>query len=262
MSPGSIYGQEGWNDLNASDGSKIVQSVTPGVGPDGSQAWMLSSSVSDGSVCPIAAPSFDPVGESLTTYGKTTAPAYNQFSESFSFRTVATSDDPGLYISTSLGTPASVRMTYLGIEEDGSGNLIVDDYDTDPTGNFVEHSSGDLTWGAWYQVKITADFIDGPDNDQVTYSLLNASGQTIWTNTTGSWETLYTTDPSQEGFPGPIASDRVTFGVGGDSTDKGIYIDNYSDGVSVPEPSTWALLVAAFTGLALWGGRRLAPARG
>ena len=157
---------------------------------------------------------------------------------------VATSDDKGLYISSAIGSPASVRNTWLGIYED-NGGLYVGNYASDATGNFGDNpnaTTSALTWGSWYQVKVSANFINGPDNDQVNYQVLDANGNVLLNSTIGSWETYYANDPTAEDAPGPVPSTRVTFELGGLSTDQGIYIDNFSESVaSTPEPSAWTL---------------------
>jgi len=245
MTPGSIFGQDGWSNLDGSNGSNYVQSVTNAASYSGSQSWLLSSAYgesNDGTILAIAAPSLATAGESNTVFGGT--PAYNQYNESFWFRSVATSDDPGLYISSAIGSPASVRNTWLGIYED-NGGLYVGNYASDATGNFGDNpnaTTSALTWGSWYQVKVSANFINGPDNDQVNYQVLDANGNVLLNSTIGSWETYYANDPTAEDAPGPVPSNRVTFELGGQSTDQGIYIDNFSESVaSTPEPSAWTL---------------------
>jgi hypothetical protein len=72
--------------------------------------------------------------------------------------------------------------------------------------------------------------------------------------TIGSWETFYAAGGAEDS-PGPVPSTRVTFALGGDSNDKGIYIDNFSESVATvatPEPSTWALMLGGVAMLAFW----------
>lgn len=255
MTTGTIFGQEGWTNLDGANGVNYMQSVTNAASYSGSQSWLLSSDYGesdDGTILAIAAPSLYTAGESNTVFGGT--PAYNQYNESFWFRSVATADDPGLYIASSIGSAASVRNTWLGIYEE-NGGLYVGDYDSDASGNFGDNpnaTTSALTWGAWYQVKVSADFINGPDNDQVNYQVLNANGDVLLNSTIGSWETYYANNPGAEDAPGPVPSNRVTFELGGQSTDQGIYIDNFSESVAdVPEPSAWTLSLLSFVLLAV-----------
>jgi hypothetical protein len=258
MTPGSIVGQEGWSNPS---GGTYDQSVTAGAGLGGSNAWLLSNAEDNGAVETIVTPTFAPVGESSTVYGG--HPAYNEFSETFYFRTVATATpggpdpDPGLDISNSLGAAASVRNTWVGIEDNG-GSLEVEAYGTDSDGNFTENpTTAALTWGDWYEVKVNAIFVDGTDNDEVNYQVLDSNGNTEWDATINSWETLYPNSPGIEDYPGPIASNLVTWELSGLQNDQdqgvpgvqGIYVDDFSESVSsVPLPAS------AWSGLALLGG--------
>ena len=163
------------------------------------------------------------------------------------FRSVSTTDDPGLYISNSFGTAASVRNTWVGITED-SGSLYVSAYGTDSSGNFTENpSTAALTWGAWYQVKVDAQFVDGADNDLVRYQVLDSSGNVLMDQTIDSWESYYANDPSAEQSPGPVASNRVSFGLANSPGVQGVYIDDFSINVGsqVPEPASIGALAAA-----------------
>ena len=250
MTPGSIVGQEGWTNPG---GGAYVQSVTPGVGLNGSQAWFLNGTNPNGAVETIATPSFPSVGETSVVDGGPTVS--NTFSESFYFRTVSTTDDPGLYISNSLSAPASIRDTWLGIYEQG-GQLIFGAYATSADGSFTDDptASAALQWGQWYQVKVNATFVDGTNNDQVTYTVIGPGNTVVLNATMGSWETYYSAPGSTaEGAPGPVGLSRTTFGLDGGTA--GIYIDNFSETVGTPEPSTWAMLAAGLA-FVFWRVRR------
>ena len=259
MTPGSIFGQEGWTDLdNATPNSSnlYVQGVTTAAAHSGTQSWLLSNAWNDGTVATIAPPTFAAVGESNCVYGQ--QPAYNHFSEQFWFRSVSTSDDPGLYVSNSLGCAASVRNTYVRIHESAGGlyvdaignyNPTTEDFDANP-------STGVLQWGQWYEVKVDATFVDGANNDAVRYQVLDANGNSLMDSTIGSWEGYYT-DPNigPEDYPGPIASNRITWGLANTPGVAGVYIDDMSMAVSaVPEPASMALL--ALGGLTLLRRKR------
>jgi hypothetical protein len=258
MTTGSIVGQDGWQNLHAG-GYPYVEGVTTAASHSGSQSWLLSNASNDGTVRTIGTPTFASVGESNTVFGGT--PAYNQFSESLWFRSVSTTNDPGLYISNSLGTAASVRDTYFRVSSDSAGNLLFDAIGNwDPSiGDFAQDpTSAPLTWGAWYQVKETATFVDGPNNDTVRYQLLDSSGNTVMDTTIGSWEGYYS-DPNNgaEDAPGPIASNQVSWGLAGSPGVQGIYMDDLSLSVgvaSVPEPTSLGLISLA--GVAVLRRRR------
>jgi hypothetical protein len=251
MNPGSIFGQEGWANLNSDPSYPYNQAVTNDVATahSGAQSWLVSNSTNDGTVRAIGTPTFAQVGESHTVFGGT--PAYNQATESFWFRTVSTTPDPGLYVSNSLGTAASVRNTWVGITED-SGNLFVDGLGYDyTTHDFTQDAnSGPLIWGAWYQIRETATFLDGPNNDTVRYQLFDALGNSVMDQTVGSWEGYYSDNPGAEQSPGPVASNQVSWGLFNSPGVQGIYVDDFSVSVqAVPEASTWAVGALAMAAL-------------
>jgi hypothetical protein len=252
---GSIGGQDGWTLF---DSPANVADITTAAALSGSQSLHIDTSLGNGDVVRLASPTFDIVGESTCIYGQ--HPATNSVSYDFWFRTENTSADTGLYVSSSLGCAASVRNTWLGIFEGSSfnltfGNLYVGAYDVDASGNFHGTFSPSLVWGQWYHASVDATFVDGQNNDQVHYQLSDSSGDLLWDTTIGSWENYYVTDPTAEQSPGPIASNRVSFGWSPQSGTEGLYVDNFS---VVPEPGTLTLLtLAGLSDLAMaWIRRR------
>ena len=242
MTTGSIVGQEGWVNLNSNPSYPYNQAVTNAASHSGTQSWQLSNSANDGTVRTIGSPTFAQVGESNTVFGG--MPAYNQATESLWFRSVSTTADPGLYISNSLGTAASVRNTYFRISDIGGSlsfdaignwNAGVGDFTQDPT------VTG-LTWGALStHVTETATFLNGPNNDTVRYQLQDSFGNTLMDQTIGSWEGYYM-DPNTgaEQSPGPVASNQISWGLSQADGVQGIYVDDFSVSVqAVPEASTW-----------------------
>jgi hypothetical protein len=257
LTPGSIVGQDGWTDPSNDEGG-FTENVVAGAGLNGSQALQLSGNSDN--VENTESPVFPAVGESHTVYN--TPIASNTFNESFYFRTVSTTEDPNLYISNSLSAPASIRDTWLGLYDDTTvgdptyGDLIFGAYATQADGTFAANPtiSAVLQWGQWYQVEVHAVFNDGPNNDQITYTVLTANGSVVLPATTiGSWESYYSTPANNaEGAPGPEALTDTTFGLGGG---QGIYVDNFSESVGTPEPSTWAMIATGF-GLLLFYRKR------
>jgi len=254
FSPGSIGGQGGWSVFDTS-----TATITTAASHTGTQSVLIAPVVSNGDVVQSSTPIFDPSGETPSV--GVPAPVSSYMVTDFWFRTVATSSDSGLYISTSMGNPASVRNTWLGVEEGSEagatpGDLYVGAYAVDAGGNFDESLSPALTWGAWYHATIAEQYVNGPDNDQVTYSIADASGNPVWSTTIGSWENYYATDPSAEQAPGPVVSDRTSFGGSADDGGEGIYVDDFSmtNVAPVPEPTSLALL--GIGGLTLVSRRR------
>jgi len=249
FAPGSVNGQNSWS----ADGIS-TESVTTNAAHSGTQSLLVAPTAGDGNVVQSSTPIFAPSGETPSVYVPT--PASSFMSSDFWFRTVATNSDNGLYISTSLGNPASVRNTWLGVVEGSevgatAGNLFVGAYDVDTNGNFNLSLSPSLNWGQWYHATISEQYVNGPNNDLVTYSIADAANTPVWSVTIGSRENYYATNPGAEQAPGPVVSDRTSFGGSGDDGGQGIYVDDFSMTDVVPEPTTVSLLAMALGGLML-----------
>jgi hypothetical protein len=254
FAPGSVNGQGGWS----ADGSS-VESVTTAAAHTGTQSLLVAPTAGDGNVVKSSTPIFDPSGETPSVYVPT--PASNFMATDFWFRTVALTADTGLYVSTSMGNPASVRNTWLGVLEGSeataiggtgatAGNLYVGAVDFDALGNeLVSSLSPALSWGQWYHARISEQYVNGPNNDLVTYSIADAADAPVWSVTIGSWENYYATDNTAEQAPGPVVSDRTSFGGSAADGGQGIYVDDFSMTNVVPEPTTISLLAMALGGL-------------
>jgi hypothetical protein len=250
---GNVNGQNSWS----ADGIS-TESITTNAAHTGAQSLLVAPTAGDGNVVQSSTPIFAASGETPSVF--VPAPASNFMATDFWFRTVATNSDNGLYISTSMGNPASVRKTWLGVMEGSeagaggiAGNLYVGAYDVDTNGNFQESLSPSLSWGQWYHATISEQYVNGPNNDLVTYSIADAANAPVWSVTIGSWENYYATNPSAEQAPGPVISDRTGFGGSGDDGGQGIYVDDFSmtNVATVPEPTTISLLAVALGGLML-----------
>jgi hypothetical protein len=245
---GSVNGQSGWSAYGSS-----VESITTAAAHSGTQSLLVAPG-SDGNVVQSSTPIFAPSGETPSVYVPT--PASNFMETDFWFRTVALTADTGLYVSTSMGNPASVRNTWLGVMEGTeagatAGNLYVGAYEVDVLGNFQQSLSPALSWGQWYHATISEQYVNGPNNDLVTYSIADAANTPVWSVTIGSWENYYALNPSAEQAPGPVVSDRTGFGGSGADGGQGIYVDDFSmtNVATVPEPTTISLLAMALGGL-------------
>jgi hypothetical protein len=258
--PGSINGQDGWTVYGS------TSDVTTAAAHTGSQSLFVTPVAGDGNVIKSSTPLFDPSGETPSMYVPTPASSFMQ--TDFWFRSVFNTSDTGLYISTSMGNPASVRNTWFGIFEGGelggtAGALQVGAYAIDSLGNFVPYLSPQLVWGNWYHATISEQYVNGPDNDLVTYSLQDSANLSLWSVTVGSWENYYLTCGTCEQAPGPVVSNRTSFG--GDVVDggHGIYVDDFSmtnvaRAAAVPEPFTLSIFGAGLVGAAAMRRRKKA----
>ena len=109
FAPGSINGQGGWTVFGS------VNDITTAAAHSGTQSLLVNPTAGDGNVVKSSTPIFDASGETPSMYNPT--PVSDYMGTEFWFRTVATSSDTGLYVSTSMGNPASVRNTWLGVLE-------------------------------------------------------------------------------------------------------------------------------------------------
>jgi hypothetical protein len=244
FAPGSINGQGGWTVFGS------VNDITTAAAHTGTQSLLVNPTAGDGNVVKSSTPIFAPSGETPSVNVPT--PASNFMETDFWFRTVALTADTGLYVSTSMGNPASVRNTWLGVLEGTvvgatPGDLYVGAQAPDVLGNFQLSLSPALAWGQWYHATISEQYVNGPNNDLVTYSIADAADAPVWSVTIGSWENYYATNPGAEQAPGPVVSDRTGFG--GRAGGQGIYVDDFSMTDVVPEPTTISLLVMALGGL-------------
>ena len=246
FAPGSINGQGGWTVFGS------VNDITTAAAHSGTQSLLVNPTAGDGNIVKSSTPIFDPSGETPSMYNPT--PVSDYMGTEFWFRTVATSSDTGLLVSTAMGNPASVRNTWLGVLEGTivgatPGDLYVAAQDVDALGNFQVSLSPALAWGQWYHASIAEQYVNGPNNDLVTYSIADAADAPVWSVTIGSWENYYATDNTAEQAPGPVVSDRTGFGGSGADGGQGIYVDDFSMTDVVPEPTTISLLAMALGGL-------------
>jgi len=197
----------------------------------------------------------------------------NVFTSSYMFRTVSNGPVAGFqFKSESYGQD---RSTWLKFYNDGTGALKVDysgvtssgntpnsDVFTDNFGQFA-NSVTSLNWGSWYTVKTSIDFVNGPSNDEVTVSVLDASNNVVWSATDTTWEQYYRLDseqiPNGNIVPG---ADSIQFQMRNSAAgaNNGVFIGSLTLTTAVPLPaSTWGGL-ALLGGLAMLKLRRKAPA--
>jgi hypothetical protein len=224
----------------------------------GNNVWRLSNAVTSGSF------SFQPCSPSSSMpAGETTSALYNDrgpnhttplnppnaranastpyFHGGFKFKSATGSTQTGLALSVS-PTPrqSSVRMTFLGLVDNGSSGMNLTFAETLAGGTFSSTATiaSDLSYNSWHRVDIYIQFVDGLNgdgtgNDIVTIML---NGNVIHTGTT--WETFYAS-ASWTSTPDPIAVDALMFRAGGTAapgtSGNGILFDNVvCDNESLP----------------------------
>ena len=188
--------------------------------------------------------------------------ATDTFYSSLSFRSATGAGQAGLAVVLSASAKQSgVRMSWLQLQDTGSGGFNLNFIDTGANGSFnssVTIASA-LSYTALHTLEMGITFVDGVNtvggqifgNDVLTIRL---NGALIHTGTT--WESYYySNELITAGTPRLQAVDSMLFRVAGtaatSTSGNGFYFEDFAIGV-VPAPGAIALLGVA--GLA--GGRR------
>jgi hypothetical protein len=201
-------------------------------------------------------------GESASTHKPDVQPANtNRYYASFDFSSATGAAQPGLFLSISPDDGSGRRMSYLGLEDTGSGiDLLF--YDTQDNNTVSNRNGGfvgsyiatGLSYGDVHNIAFDITFNDGNivdggngniNGNDVVNILLN--GNLIHSGTT--WESYHwTTD--EGGTPGTSllgvhAIDTLLFRSGGTAaagtSGEGYYFDNVFIS-NVPEPTGIALI--------------------
>ena len=178
------------------------------------------------------------------------------FESSFWFRTASDKKVDGFAFATeSWGT--GDRNTLLEFGTGASGISVKSTgRKSSEAGDFTTQVlTQELAWGEWYQVFTKILFIDGVDNDVVTFGIYDKNNAQVGSNLVSTtWEY----GQRSIGYNGGkiVAVDAIGFQArNGNSVDGAVYIDNVTWGSSqVPEPGSLALVLAA--GLAGFAVRR------
>ena len=225
------------------DNAATAGDVRDGIGYGGTRGLAIGNrgNGNDGVIDNLhTAQLFDRAGE--TGFG---SPGFQNFFSTYRFRTASDSAVTGLAFKTeSWGRD---RTTWLSVYEDG-GSLKanysgVTTPDNTPNSDVFTDNiySGTLTWGAWYRVETSIQFIDGADNDVVITSLFDDSNALLWTISDKTWENYYRLD-SEQLFNGNQVTgvDAMQFQARGSPTGDVAYVDDiyYS---TVPTPGALAL---------------------
>jgi len=178
-----VPGDSNW--YNPSN-SSTQQAVTAGVGLLGTNGLVVGNNGSgnDGVIDNLRTPRL------LTNAGESVAPVNstnNVFQWSLWFRTVPTSNPNGTF-RFRVESYGPDRTTFLGFQQDGSGNLIARAFGMDAGANFVSQDITGLNWGDWYRVVGTLTFADGVANDSISYSIFDSINGLVGSAITPSWE--------------------------------------------------------------------------
>ncbi|NUO83961.1 hypothetical protein HUU05_28130, partial [candidate division KSB1 bacterium] len=239
---GNVNGQDGWSKTGAYD--VAVVSNTYGYATFGTQSLRISNAITSGSFGDhtFSKSLTDEAGES------TSSDAYNgglsggtrqpYFEAEWDFAsTVPGAEQPGLSVVASPDRGDGARMSWVQMADTPTG-LEVNFYDyqisaAPPTGDFVfTNVVSGLDRTVPHRIKITMEFVDGPENDVVK---VYVDGALLHTGT--SWEDYF----RQNQPPGTRTVDAILFRVGGAAapatSGKGFLIDNFKS-LSGPFPCT------------------------
>ena len=229
-----VPGDSNW--YNPSN-SSTQQAVTAGVGLLGTNGLVVGNNGSgnDGVIDNLRTPRL------LTNAGESVAPVNstnNIFQWSLWFRTVPTSNPNGTF-RFRVESYGPDRTSFLGFQQDGSGNLIARAFGMDAGANFVSQDITGLNWGAWYRVTGTLTFADGVANDSISYSIFDSTNFLVGSATTPSWEE----GARQSGFNGGniFGVDALQFHSRGGFAGDHVIIDDVSY-AAIPAPGAALLL--------------------
>ena len=250
---GSINGQDGWSATgsagpscgNAQPYDEEV-SGSNGTTGFGSQSFRISNAVTsscfgDQAFAPGLAQQAGEPG-ALDKNGNPVVSPQSHFETQFSIASATKAEQPGLAISVSPDGGLGDRMSYLRFVDQSDGTHVYFDDVTDPThadgaDTFNETDVATLSYAAPHTIKLSMDFVSGPDNDIVK---VYVDGNLVHTGT--SWEDYYRYD--SESNPGLVDASRtvdtVLFRASGTAVPtnqgNGYLFDNltYTSGQSAP----------------------------
>jgi len=165
----------------------------------------------------------------------------NFFQGGFTFTSDSDTAQAGLDIRIgSYQAPNTQRQDLFSITDDGSG-LDVGFFDTDSSGNFVEHTLAvGLSYSSLTSISYSILFVPGENNDVVTVSI-NGGAPSTFT----SWESFYEfNEPSNDPtFVNTLSiqnrSQDAAPGLAGGGL---LFTDLSFSSSDVPEPASYALL--------------------
>lgn len=170
-----------------------------------------------------------------------TTSSFNIFRSSYWFRTAPTSNPSGNFRFRSEAYGPD-RTSFLGFQNDTSGNLIARAFGMDASAAFVAVDlNTSLVWGQWYRVTSEILFVDGGvANDTVTHRIFDEMGVQVGQDlVTTSWEE----GARQAGYNGGsiFSVDAIQFHSRGGFTGAHAFVDDIRY-EAVPEPMTMSVM--------------------
>src|SRR3989344_6509339 len=192
---GNINGQDGWSKTGPYDVAVVTN--TYGFPSFGTQTLRLSNAATSGSFGDqtFSKSLVDEAGETdAQNGGMSGGTRQNHFEAEVDIASTVGSEQPGLFMSVSPDRGDGARMSYLGFDDETDGIHVIFYDVTNPTHttnatSFNLSEIATLDRSVPHTVKLTMDFVDGPDNDVVQVYI---DGTLIHTGT--SWENYYRYD--------------------------------------------------------------------
>ena len=233
-SPGNINGQDGWSKTGPFDVEVVANTTAPAT--FGAQSLRISNAVTNGSFGDQAFSKSlaDEAGETAAeNNGLSGGTRHTYFEASWDFAsTVPSAEQPGLSTVASPDRGDGARMSWVQMADTPSG-LAVNFYDYQsgaaqvgcgPGDNFVFTSvASGLDRTIPHQIKVTMQFVDGPDNDVVQFYV---DGVLLHTGT--SWEGYFNECESNPTRTVDSILFRVAGGAAPATLGQGFLIDNLS----------------------------------
>lgn len=194
---GSVNGQDGWTETNASYDQAIVPN-NYGYSTFGCKSLRVSDGVTSGAFDWIFMPPMtDSVGETAATAGAfSVGTKKDHYEVQFDIASTMATEQPGLHVSVSPDRGDGSRMSYLRFEDQADGvHVFFDDYNTTDQFNETEIATIDRTP---HTIKMTFDAVDGASND-----IVNVYIDGVLKHTGTSWEDYYRFDPEASAEQSP-----------------------------------------------------------
>jgi hypothetical protein len=224
---GSVNGQDGWTETNATYDQAVVPN-TYGYSTFGCKTLRVSDAVTSGGFDWIfMKPLTNSVGESAATAGAFSAGTkQSHYEVQFDVASTLSTYQPGLHISVSPDRGDGSRMSYLRFEDQADGiHVFFDDYNT--TTQFNEEDIATINRTAPHTVKLAYDAVEGASNDIVKVYI-----DGVLKHTGTSWEDYYRFDPKASAEQSPRIVKTMIIQARGTATPansgKGLLFDNFN----------------------------------